>query len=205
MTDETGLVSLTVPVGTNGFDGYLEIRDGSVGSICRAHLPHPLTTPASADHFGRLAREDRVRLGREPAESSAPVTRAEVDDKFGHFAANAEDCSLAPAGGVSFTADPVGPKTKPFYFVGELPSTSADRTEIAVPIGGFVNLPAQLVRVQARAVGAGDKPMGSLLVQIKAGYITSTSFPPQPQPTLSGARWLRSRRRHVLALGVHQN
>jgi hypothetical protein len=109
-------------------------------------------------------------------------TDAAIDPTRGHFAANANDCNFAPAGGVSFVGDydATDMGIKKFYFVNNLPSTSATATDPQNAIGGFVNLPAKALLVKAFAQASGNKPMGEQTVSIRAGWMTTTSFPPLP-------------------------
>ncbi len=116
----------------------------------------------------------------------AAFTTVDIDPTRGHFAANAVDCNFTPAGGVAFTADSIeadpGDKSiKTFYFVGGVPNIHALATDPGTAIGGFVNLPAHGTLVTATATTAGNKKLGSLLFNIRAGWFTTSSFPPVPQ------------------------
>jgi hypothetical protein len=64
--------------------------------------------------------------------------------------------------------------------VGSVPSTSATETDPQAAIGGFINLPAKALLVKAFAAAAGNKPMGQETYSIRAGWMTTTSFPPVP-------------------------
>ena len=182
-TDANGLVSLTVPAGSVGFDGYIEISggdngtDAGAGSAIYPALWYPVPPYIASGWRGRLqfvSTNDLVLLGL--------VTGAPIDPSRGHFASAAVDCNFASAGGVSFTADYDASDTtiKKFYFVKSFPSTSATETDPESAIGGYVNLPAKALLVKAFAAAAGNKPMGQQNFNIRAGWMTTTSFPPIP-------------------------
>jgi hypothetical protein len=182
MTDGEGLVSLTVPAGSSGFNGYLDITGGDKGGGANGApspifpaLSYPVPPIISPGWRGRLqfvSAADLPVLGA--------LTKAEIDPTRGHFAANALDCNLTAAGGVSFSADTADDKTRSFYFVNGLPSISGTATDPQSAIGGFVNLPGgRLVLITAMTVEGGKK-VGSLTFHIRPGSFTTTSFPPTP-------------------------
>jgi hypothetical protein len=175
--DATGLVSLTVPSGSIGFDGYLDITggDNGAGSTIFPAMWYPVPPVIAGGWRGTVQFVSTADL---PILGAA--TGAEIDPTRGHFAANADDCNFSPAGGVSFTADSADDKTKSFYFLQGLPNISATATDPANPIGGFVNLPAKLVLIRAFSAIAGGKKMGEASYGIRAATFTTSSFPPAP-------------------------
>ena len=176
-TDAAGLVALTVPAGSEGFDGYLDITGGDNGGgsaiFPAIYYPvPPVISPGWRGRFQFVSEQDLPLLGA--------ATGATIDPARGHFAANASDCNFTGAGGVSFSVDSADSETKVFYFVNGIPNISAMQTDARSPIGGFVNLPPKLALVSALSTAAGNKTMGTMTVNIRAGCFTTTSFPPIP-------------------------
>jgi len=131
MTDGEGLVSITVPAGASGFNGYLDITGGDNGSVSGGTNPifpalyypvPPIISPGWRGRMQFVSSADLPILGG--------LTRADIDPTRGHFAANALDCNLIAAGDVSFSADSADDKTRSFYFDRNgLPSISATATD----------------------------------------------------------------------------
>jgi len=185
VTDQNGVVSLTVPAGSVGFDGYLDITGGDNGAGQGAPSPifpavwYPTPPVISGGYRGKLqfvSTADLPLLGA--------ITGADIDPTRGHLAVNALDCNFTPAAGVSFAADTADQMTRSFYFVSGVPSTSAGETDPQTGIGGFINLPAnKLVFITATSPipgDAGKKKMGSLTFNIRPGAFTTSSVPPVP-------------------------
>jgi hypothetical protein len=174
-TDATGMASLSVPIGTVGFDGYLDMTGGDDGSgnpIFPA-LWYPIPYVISGGWRGRIqfvSTSDLVML--------AGAAGAQVDSTRGHFAANADDCNFLAADGVSYTADSADATTKAFYFVGGVPSTSATETAPPSAIGGFLNLPPRLVLIKGFSSRAGGREIAERTFAIRAGSFTVGTFPP---------------------------
>jgi len=182
VTDGSGLVSVTVPAGLSGFDGYLDVTGGKVGGTGAAVFPaiwYPIpyviadgwrgrTELLSADEFGELTM----------------ATATQPDPTRGHIAVNAADCAFTPAAGVSFTASPSDAKTVRYYLVGGVPVTTATATDSS-GIAAFVNLPtmppAELFVVSATSGQAQGKSMGALTFIVRPGTLTTSGlFPPVP-------------------------
>jgi hypothetical protein len=178
-TDENGIVTLTAPAGTAGFDGYIDITggDNGSGSAIFPALWYPSPNIVSAGWRGRVQFVSFASL-----DVLAALTMATIDPTRGHFAANAQDCNFASAGEVSFDADPKDDKTTPFYFIGGVPKTNASQTDRTSGIGGFINLPAgQLTLITARVPVDGQvKDIASVTYIIRPGSFTTTSIPPNP-------------------------
>ncbi|MDP9152064.1 MAG: hypothetical protein M3O36_19240 [Myxococcota bacterium] len=181
-SDATGTVTLTVPAGLSGFDGYLDVTGGKMdgtGSPAFPSIWYPIpfvvadgwrgrTTTPSADEFPQLAA----------------ATGTTLDPTRGHFAANATDCLYTPAALVSYSADAADARTQSFYLVGGVPATTSRATDQS-GVGGFINLPtvapARLVVIKAISGAAGGKSMGAFTFIIRPGSVTLTSqFPPVP-------------------------
>jgi len=180
-TDAEGLVSLTVPAGSVGFDGYVEITGGNNGtSPIYSAMWYPVPPIISDGWRGRLQF-----ISAEDLPLFAIFTGVDIDPTRGHFAANATDCNFSAAGDVSFVADaqennPEDKTIKRFYFVGGVPSISATRTDPTTSIAGFVNLPARAALITATSIQAGNKQVGQLQFNIRAGWFTTSTFPPVP-------------------------
>jgi hypothetical protein len=184
VTDSTGLVSLTVPAGSVGFTGYLEITGGDNGtgmgpdSAIFPALYYPVPPIIAPGWRGRL---QFVSTGDLPV--LAAFTTVAIDPTRGHFAANAVDCNFTNAGGVSLTADtqeanPGDMEIQRFYFVNGVPNIHATETDPLTSIAGFVNLPANSTLITATSTAAGGKQLGTYTYNIRAGWFTTSSFPP---------------------------
>jgi hypothetical protein len=173
--DANGLVSLTVPIGTVGFDGYLDMTggDNGAGSTIFPALWYPIPYVISGGWRGRsqfVSTNDFPLL--------AAATGADIDPTRGHFAADADNCNFLAPAGVSYTADSADAKTRAFYFVNGVPSTSATQTEPPSAIGGFVNLPARVVLISGFSSQAGGRKIAQRTFAIRAGSFTVSTFPP---------------------------
>jgi hypothetical protein len=182
MTDGSGLVSLTVPSGLNGFDGYLDITGGTVASTGAAAFPtiwYPLPFVIADGWRGRTQI-----LNADEFSQTAMVTGGTIDPTRGHFAINAVDCDMSAAAKVSFTVDIADAQTVSYYLVMGVPETSQTATD-ASGVGAFLNLPtngpARLAAVHAFSGLANGKSMGTLSFVIRPGTLTTgSSFPPIP-------------------------
>jgi hypothetical protein len=177
-----GLVTLTIPLGAVGFDGYLDITGGNNGMGGQAGqiypaIWYPMPPIVSAGWRGRIQFVSYGSL-----DLLALLTGAKIDPMRGHFAANAQDCNFASASGVSFESDKADGNTTPFYFIGGVPKTDAKETDPLSGIGGFINLPAgQLTLITPSLMINGEKKtLGSPAYIIRPGSFTTTSIPPIP-------------------------
>jgi hypothetical protein len=180
-TDATGLVTLTVPAGLAGFDGYLDVTGGKLGGTGGAIFPslwYPIPFVVADGWRGRTQI-----LSAEEFNLLTLVTGKQLDSTRGHFAATATDCDFGVAPGVSFVADGADPASQPFYIVGSGPAATATETDTS-GIGGFINLPAtpaRLLVVRAFSGMAGGKTMGTTTFILRPGALTFASlFPPLP-------------------------
>jgi hypothetical protein len=182
MTDDTGLVSLTVPSGIDGFDGYLDVTGGQVAGTGGPVFPsiwYPVPYVVADGWRGRT-----LLLSMDDFEGILAATGTTPDPTRGHLALNAVDCLFGPAPGVSFTVDSADSQTVGYYLVNGVPVTTATATD-ASGIGAFGNLPvtggARLVVAKAFAGNAGGQSLGALSFIIRPGTVsTSSSFPPLP-------------------------
>ncbi len=181
-TDASGLVSLAVPPGLNGFDGYLDVTGGSVSGTGDSTYPsiwYPVPFVVADGWRGRT-----LLLSAGEFAGLTQATDTTLDPTRGHIAVNAVDCAFGPAAGVSFSLPAADQSTVGYYLVGGAPATNATATDSS-GIGVFVNVPttapARLVVVTAFSGAAGGKSMGSLTFIVRPGTLTtSSSFPPLP-------------------------
>jgi hypothetical protein len=180
--DDKGIVTVTVPTGLSGFDGYLDVSGGKVAGTGAPVFPsiwYPVPFVVADGWRGRtqLLSTEEVQYITQGTGTSVDPTRAQA-------AMNAVDCDFAPAAGVSFVADSADQNTVTYYLVGGVPVTTATKTDQS-GIGAFLNLPtvapARLAVVKALSGEAGGKCMGSLTFILRPGTLTTSStFPPMP-------------------------
>jgi hypothetical protein len=183
VTDADGFAAFTVPAGSVGFDGYVDMTGGDNGEHGKngeifPAIWYPSPNIVSAGWRGRVQFVSYSSL-----QSLALLTGATIDPSRGHFAAAAQDCNFAAAGGVTFDADTKDDKTTVFYFVGGVPRTGASQTDSNSGIGGYINLPGGRSSLVTARVPVGDaiRTIGSVSYIIRAGTFTTTSIPPIPQ------------------------
>jgi hypothetical protein len=182
MTNAEGYVALTVPAGLVGFDGYVDLTGGDSqgsGPIFPA-MWYPVPSIVSTGWRGRVQFVSEGSL-----KALAALTNATIDPTRGHFAAGAQDCNFAAAGGVTFDIDPLAKDdyTTVFYFVMGQPKTNATQTDAqSGGIGGYINLPAKGLTLVTARVPVDDmvKTIGSLTYIVRPGTFTTTSIPPVP-------------------------
>jgi hypothetical protein len=182
-TDARGFVELTVPAGTGGFDGYVDLTGGNNGggtteSEIFPAIWYPVPNIVSSGWRGRIQFVSRASFT-----GLALLTSATIDKDRGHFAAAAQDCNFSAAGSVTFDADTKDDLTTVFYFVMGSPKTNATQTDPQSGIGGYINLPANGLTLVTAYVPVGDmiKTIGALTFIIRPGTFTTTSIPPIPQ------------------------
>jgi hypothetical protein len=192
-TDASGTVTVTVPAGLSGFDGYLDVSGGKAGGTGSPVFP-ALWYPVPfivADG----SRGPTTLLGADEFTTLTMATGTTLDPNRGHITLNAVDCAFGPAAGVSFVVDSADQSTVSYYLIGGVPTTTAMATD-QYGIGAFINVPTTLATmgdaavatpklavVRAFSAAAGGKSMGSLTFVVRPGtQTTSSSFPPIPPP-----------------------
>ncbi len=170
-TDAAGQVTLTVPLGTTGFDGYFEVSmTGYVTTLRYTVEPITEMPPES----GRMVQI--VDLGTFALlAASLGVT---PDPARGHLVINALDCTPFYAAGVSLAVDTADSGSTRIYMVGGLPSTTATETD-ASGAAGFVNLPTGPASVSTTLVSTSEA-IGSTDIDIRAGAICIFAITPTP-------------------------
>ncbi len=164
-TDPSSNVTLSVPTGRAGFDGFVEIT-GAGFLPTRTHLWPPLTADfstqffvSSAESVSRFPEGDRVRAGSR-----------------GLLAAVAKTCEGRRAAGVRIELDGVCPGTTRSYDIpsGWTPDASATGS------GGeavFSGLPQGEYRVSSYRTDTGGR-LGTRRVFVRAGWITGIGVTP---------------------------
>jgi hypothetical protein len=185
--DDSGTVELTVPAGTIGFDGYLELTGGdSSGRSADAGADAGTATPIYPSLWypsppvisgGWRGRVQFPALFEIPL--LAGFVHTTIDPTRGHFAANASDCNFSAAPRVTFATDLADKDTTPFYFLNGNPDMTAVETDSLSAIGGFVNLPPGFARITAKSM-VENQSLGQQQFTIRAGTFTTSSFAPQP-------------------------
>jgi hypothetical protein len=179
--DENGLVELTVPSGSKGFDGYLDITggdssggDGGNPSPIFPSMWYPAPPIISGGWRGRIQFPSATEIPL-----LAGFVGTTIDPMRGHFAANAGDCNFSAAAHVTFETASADKDSTPFYFLNGNPDMSAHETDGVSAIGGYVNLVPGFVRITGNSTVA-NKTLGQQQFTIRPGTFTTSSFAPQP-------------------------
>lgn len=164
-TDASSTVTLSVPTGRAGFDGYVEIT-GATFVPTRSHLWPPLTEDFTTQFYvssggavSRFPGGDRVRAGSR-----------------GLLAVIARGCTGFRASGVRVELDGVCPGATRSYDIptGWTPDASATGS------GGeaiFAGLPEGEYRVSGYRVDTGGR-LGTRSVYVRAGWVTGIAVTP---------------------------
>ena len=176
-TDDKGFVALTVAAGSVGFNGYVDLT-GGVSGTSGAIFPaiwYPVPNIVSSGWRGRVQFVSEGSFG-----ALAALTSAIIDPTRGHFAAAAQDCNFAAAGGVTFDTDTKDISTTVFYFINGVPKTNASQTDPLTGIGGYINLPAGGLTLVTATATIGDtvRQFASPTFIIRPKTFTTTSMPP---------------------------
>jgi hypothetical protein len=177
-----GKVQFKVPTGLGGFDGFLDVKGGQFAD---SHSPsYPALVYLLPFIIADGYRGRTQILSVDELQTLAGGAGVELDPARGHFAANAVDCSFAPAPGVSFavgnaqvgTTDPL---TSPFYLVG-VPVVGASQATDSSGIGGFLNLQGGVLATVRTSFNGNQ--VAKVTFVIRAGTVTTTTLlPPVPQ------------------------
>ncbi|MBI5502065.1 MAG: hypothetical protein HY907_17615 [Deltaproteobacteria bacterium] len=170
-TDAAGQVTLTVPLGTTGFDGYFEVSATGYVTVLR-YTVEPITEMPGAD-ARVVSMVDTTTFAMLAA--AAGVT---PDPTRGHLVVNALDCNPTLAAGVSLDVDTADVSSTAVYMVGGLPSTSATETDSS-GAAGFINLPAGAATISTTLVSTGEA-IASTDITIRAGAAALFPLPPTP-------------------------
>lgn len=173
-------VTATVPVSADGwvdlplyegFDGYIEIVSDAIVPTLLFYAS-PLTEAGRIDNTPLALVETNVL----PKLSEATGVMQSTD--LGLVYLRAFDCQAVPAPRVQFTIDREG---WPWYFVGDLPSsTRTETTESG--LGGFINVASGVAVVNAEILGLDRTVTEPQSLLVRSGWMTGLRFVPQPTP-----------------------
>jgi hypothetical protein len=167
-SDETGLVTLQVE---KGFDGFVQLTGSKI-----APSMYFLTPPASGDLDLPM-----VPLAS-PLGASQIVLQAGgntwAKDTSGIVLLTAFDCLGKGAAGINFSIGGApDPNTFIFYLVKSLPTTNTSVTD-DTGYGGLVNVPAGVRTVSALLGGPSGHKIGEISILVRAGYVSYSSVTP---------------------------
>lgn len=172
-TDAMGRATLTAPVGSGGFEGYVELTGGTGDNavVPTRMFPNPPLAAGTQPVTSRvIARETFNLLGL--------ALMAQLNDTSGMITSATSDCDRSPAEGVAFSAMPMPAGARQFYTVNNLPNVTATQTGPAGS-GGFVNVPPGDYALTATRVSPMAR-VGSRSISVRGGYISSINVVPSP-------------------------
>ena len=182
-TNDGGIsVTLTLPTGTVGFDGLLDVTSPPGGGglpgpggwirpsqffvsppvVTDTQLAVPLLTEPSLVNFAKLANV---------------IDGGETDESRGHLAIRGVNCALNPAEGLQISASTADASSKQVYIENMAPGSNAETDETGATI--IFNVPAGPATVTARLANTGDT-IGSIDIFVRAGRVNSATLPPTP-------------------------
>jgi hypothetical protein len=172
-TDGDGRVSLAIDdLESQGFNGYLEVSADGYVPVLRAVAPNIV-----AD--GNGVQVSMFTTGLVAGFASSLNVTPEPDR--GILVADAQDCGRHLAPGVVFEASSADAASTPFYFDGNLPSTTAMETSLPNCSGGFANVKAGPVKLTAR-VAIDARVSSEISTFVQPGTITIVPALPTPSP-----------------------
>jgi hypothetical protein len=182
LTDDTGYASLTLPLGSLGWSGYIQFRDtlfqGNAGRIVDQFL---VISDLAASRLDRLELIDPKSFQVAKDKIPEPVDMA--SDAVALIAAG--DCTNTLASGIRFE---ISPSANVYYFDGILPNPDAKRTDHLSGAGVAIfhpdasgQLPAMVEYVMFRDDVPGAPQVGSGHVPLKRGFVSRTFGQPTPR------------------------
>jgi hypothetical protein len=184
-TDDRGTVKLKVRAGDMGFAGFLELGTGDCdGGPCGGTLSgngsaiYPSLWYIVPPYVVGGWKGNLQFLPADMFPGIAAYMQVDLDPTKGHLAVDVLDCNFKPAPGVqlSIPNDGGGGATA-FYFQGAMPDKFGRETDAQTAIAGFVNLEPGPINLKA-TLKADGRELGTMQVQIRAGTMTATTFPP---------------------------
>ena len=178
--DCTSPLSDDLPVNANGwvdlplypgFDGYVEVRsETTLPAIVFFARPLTLETSVDSVPFGLVETDVLPSL--------TAATGSPQDPGLGVIWLRAFDCQGVSASGVSFSIDRA---SNPYYFVGDLPSSTVDITA-GSGLGGFVNVLPGVAVVGARVRDNGRTIGAPRSLIVRGGWMSGVRFVPATMP-----------------------
>jgi len=179
-TDDAGKLATTVP---KFFDGYLAANPAAA-AVQTVFDPLPLLVyifppPGDSQSFAKQAipvtsRSTLVQMGEHV---QPPVT---VDPERGHLTFAMVDCDENAAPGVMLEVVNAPTDSRLVYLPGALPSSDATETAGLCRVV-YANLPPGIYTIKARLASNG-KVIGKRQVIVRKGALTTSYFPPTPDP-----------------------
>lgn len=167
MADENATINLTLPTGTNGFDGYIEVTGDGVGWLNFFHRPLIEDEEYSE---GIVTESGLITL--------ATLLSTTPDDADGDLLFAVADCGPGDPIGAQVSATGTDADTILAYLVGEIPRKDVDVTDQS-GFGGYVNVPPGDVTITA-TVAETSEQIASADVFVKAGFTSFVFLPPSP-------------------------
>ncbi len=174
MSGMDGTVTLTMPLGQNGFDGFEDVSGPGLAWLT-----------FSAQPFIDDTSFDEGILSKSQLNLMATLVSAQYDATRGALAVATVDCAIAGgkqgnASGAVLEVMPSDAKTKLAYVLKGLPDKNATETG---PSGfaGVLNLPPGAVTVTAKVKASGAQ-IGSYALFTRPDSCSSVYVPPMPGP-----------------------
>ncbi|MEW5854416.1 MAG: hypothetical protein AB2A00_36915 [Myxococcota bacterium] len=166
-TNEEGKVGLTIPVGTEGYQGYLELTSSQIMPTL---------------YFNNRPWVDNAGFSLELLSPQSVATinaliGAELDPTRGHVGFNVYDCDNEGASGVSASVDTSDENSTQSYVSNGFPTTSTQQTDSSGK-GGWANLPTGRATI-SYVQNASSVTVIQHRVLVKAGYFVAVSSRPR--------------------------
>ena len=178
----TGLVTLSLPAGTMGFDGYWQAQPpNDVSTLSFVNVPIRNDVQVNARQVWTLS-EMKIALNSAGIvwNQSKGIVGFQIQDCNSRYLHQDEPFEPLPslALGVAVSIDPPDPEIATAYIVADTLSTTQDRTD-ETGQGGFANVPEGWVKLTAKIAATGQI-IGTARVYSRAGAITGTVLVPSP-------------------------
>ena len=168
-TDANGDITLMLPTGTDGFDGYFQLTGNSIPDSLV--FVNPPVTEDVADLTVPLLDSGTFGLFQ-------TLTGIDADPTRGHIAAIGFDCAEAQGEGLHITASSADGTTEQIYIANNLPNADATQTDSSGATF-ILNLPTGASTLTSTFAANGDT-VGKVEVLVRADHITYAILPPTP-------------------------
>lgn len=169
-TDATGAVTLDVPVGKSGINGYLELSSSS--SVTSLHF----VSHTNNVYYWNGGVLSAYIVSKTLFAQLAGAVGATVDPARGHLGFLTEDCGGRLVAGVSVNASTADAQSIQVYSLNGVPSKSATQTDSS-SFGYIINVPTGPAVLTSRS---GATQLGSQNVLFRAGALTTVNTVPTP-------------------------